>query len=336
MDLQNRRQELSIAWRALHGLTQDAGWRTINVTNSGSIEVRAGRHFPGNEEAILFNFKSLMNNFHDLLPEGQGFLVSHEKLSLGDINSLWIALSKQSEGNLDFFTMMVEDILISIEKLAGRSNETIFQLFIDRIIAWQDFMKKNKNGHLSKEEEVGLFGELELLGELIKKSYPRVVKSWRGPLGGAQDFFFKDKAVEVKSTISQNRFLAQISSLTQLDLSYNREIYLACFNLAEDVNGMTLTQKISEINELFSNDNEASFVWSTCLLQAGYKTEDGQKYVRRFNRQKLRIYEVDNSFPKLTSSTVPFGIKKAQYEIDIDSLKLQSLELRDLLNNLEL
>ena len=336
MDLQNRRQELRAAWGALQGIAEGSGWRTINVTSAGLLEVRAGRHFPGNEESILFNFRSLTNNFHDQFPQGQGFLVSHEDLALGEINSLWIALSKQPEGNLDFFTMMVEDILLSIEKLSNRSNESIFQLFIDRIIAWQDFMKKNKTGFLTSEEEVGLFGELELLGDLVRRTSPRVISSWRGPLGGAQDFLFKHDAVEVKTTTSESQFIAQISSLAQLESFGNRKIYLACINLVEEVNGKSLTQKILEVSELLEVDNESAFIFETCLIKAGYKSEDEQKYFRKFKRKKLRVFEVDNDFPKLTSTTVPFGIKKAEYEINIDSIQAQSLVIGDLLNNLEL
>ncbi len=334
MDLLNKRQELIAAWNALKGNSQIDGWRTINVSNSGPCEVRAGRRFPGNEEALLVNFVSLSNHLVDNLPQGQGFMVLLTELTAGNDNSKWIAICRQSAGNLDFFSMMVEDILASIENLNDENQDTVFKLFIKRIVAWQDFMKKNKEGLLSSEEEIGLFGELEILTDLIKQSSSKMVNYWRGPLNGIQDFIFGRGAIEVKTTISTKDFFAEISSLDQLDCSAVSPLYLACINLKIGADGETLTEKISEIASLLNGDKPSLFIFRNCLLHAGYRLDTDDKYIRQFQRQRIRIFEVNDSFPTLTSHSVPLGIKKAQYEINIDSLDIQTLEFKSLVNNL--
>ena len=335
MDLQNKRQELIAAWSALTGTSQNYGWRTINVSNSGPCEVRAGRRFPGNEEALLVNFLSLSNHLVENLPQSQGFTVLLTDLNDGDSNSKWIAICRESAGSLDFFSMMVEDILASIENLNNESQEAVFELFIKRIVAWQDFMKKNKQGLLSGEEEIGLFGELEILADLIKKSSSKIVNYWRGPLSGVQDFIFRRGAIEVKTTISNNDFFAQISSLDQLDCTVKSPLYLACINLQIGPDGKTLSEKISEVTTLLNGDNASLFIFNNCLLHAGYCLDEDDKYIRQFHRQKIRVFEVNDSFPKLTHHSVALGIIKAQYEINIDLLSVRTLEFESLLNDLE-
>lgn len=335
MGLQNKREELIAAWSALEGNSLNDGWRTINVSNSGPCDVRAGRRFPGNEEALLVNFKLLPNHFLGNLPQSHGFEVLLSDLSAGDSNSKWIAICRHSTGNLDFFAMMLEDILLSIEVLKCENQEAVFELFIKRIIAWQDFMKKNQRGLLSSEEEIGLYGELEILADLIRATSSNTVNYWRGPLKSPQDFIFKKGMVEVKTSVTTNNFIAQISSLGQLDCIGKSPLYLACINLQIGPEGKTITEKISEITALLNGDNASLFIFNNCLLHTGYCLDTDDKYIRHFRRQSLRIFNVDDSFPKLTSHLVSLGITKVQYEINIDLINNKTLEFESLVNNLE-
>jgi len=335
MDLQNRRIELTTAWRALYVSTDAIGWRTISVRGVGGIEVRAGCRFPGNEEAILLNFKSISYDLLEQLPHAYGFAVSIEQLPVAGVSSPWVALSIESFGNLDFFSMMAEDVLNSIDSLDKHSDQKVFQLFINRILGWQDFMKKNRNGLLSREEEIGLFGELTILSNLIKEKSSSIINCWRGPFGNLQDFIFKNTSIEVKSTTSEKGFFAQISSLGQLEATKDNQIYLACLNFTEDSNGETLPEKIQKITEQINHDVEAVFVFENCLLHAGYSTDMQKKYVRQMRCNKLRIYKIDNEFPKLTFTSVPLGITKAQYEINIDSINSHVYEFENFINEWE-
>ena len=53
MALLTDREALLAAWRALADTTSQSGWRFIPIATHACCQLRAGRHFPGNEEALL-------------------------------------------------------------------------------------------------------------------------------------------------------------------------------------------------------------------------------------------------------------------------------------------
>src|SRR4051812_2564492 len=120
--------EIAVAWRALSTATGLEGWRSIKVSGHSKIELRAGRQFPGNEEALLILFDSVGFPFGCSFPEGNGFKV--ERAFLED-SEKWVALVRQGPGNLDLFTQMVADIVSLLSSIVA-SEQQIFQIFLAR------------------------------------------------------------------------------------------------------------------------------------------------------------------------------------------------------------
>lgn len=59
MDPLNKAEEIASAWKALAGNSHgDEGWMTIPVSFKSSCKLLAGRHYPGNEEAVLVGLSS--------------------------------------------------------------------------------------------------------------------------------------------------------------------------------------------------------------------------------------------------------------------------------------
>src|SRR5262245_26677065 len=136
-------QELLAAWRALAGSAQREGWRTIPVATGGPCRLMAGRHFPGNAEALLVNFLSARLPTADKLPQGHGFSVARAELGVDEgAPGSWVALSRLPAGTLDLFAMMANDIISTIQE-STVGEEALLQLFLARIRAWQDFMGRN-------------------------------------------------------------------------------------------------------------------------------------------------------------------------------------------------
>ena len=152
-------------------------------------------------------------------PKARGFLVSRADFSEDGADRIWIALCRRSAGSLDLFAMMADDVALTLEGLRGADNERLFTTFLARIRAWQDFMRRGGDGVLGPEAEVGLFGELELLRDIILAGLPAIVavRAWQGPLDGVQDFALGVGAIEVKCTVSPGSFPATVGSLDQLD-----------------------------------------------------------------------------------------------------------------------
>jgi hypothetical protein len=291
--------------------------------------VLAGRHFPGNEEALLAGFPAANLSGKSSLPSGRGFSVALADLGSEEGNGKWISLSRQGGGSLDLFAAMAEDILGVLAGLKGGGDQSMFRGFISRVAAWQDFMEKERPDVLGKEGEVGLFGELVVLQNLLAEGLPpvKVLESWQGPLEGLHDFVMGQGAIEVKSTIAPVGFNATIGSLEQLDEALVAPLFLACVRIPLHEGGRTLADLVDEIRSGLSADPRADSLFESRLLHAGYLSSCAALYQRKFQVCMPRLLPVDGNLPRVTRRNVPPGVRKAKYEIELDGLGLPETSL---------
>lgn len=336
MALQSKGEELLAAWRALAGNPGAEGWSTIPVAHGGPCRLLAGRRFPGNEEALLVGFASVWVPPADQLPQGHGFLVSRAAFGEDGSNHIWIALCRQSAGSLDLFAMMADDVVSTLEGFRDADDERLFHIFLARIRAWQDFMRRGGNCVLGAEAEVGLFGELELLRDLVLAGLPATVavEAWQGPLDGVQDFALGTGAIEVKSTVSPNSFPATVGSLDQLDDSLTRPLFLAGVRLTLTATGRTLPEQVCELRDLIREELAALGSFDSRLLHAGFLEAAAEHYTRRFSRAGGKVLQVSDDFPRLTRANVAIEIRRANYEIDLDLVTTRDVEIEHALRQL--
>ena len=320
MALRTEREELLAAWRALSGPPGIEGWSTIKIVHGGPCPLLAGRHFPGNEEALLVGLDSAGVPPAAQLPQGKGFVVMRSDLGGKDPGRTWIALCRQSQGSLDFFALMAVDVVTTLEAMKDADGERQACVFLARIRAWQEFMRRGENGVLCPESEVGLFGEIETLLAILGAglSPASVVEAWQGPLGGIQDFSLGTGAIEVKSTLSPSGFPAKVGSLDQLDDSLIRPIFLVGVRLDLAPAGRTLPELLLTARAALRTDNLALADFNSRLIHAGFIDQMAASYTRRFSIVTLRLLPVFDDFPRLTRGNVPLEIRAARYDLDLD------------------
>lgn len=322
------------AWRALAGNENGEGWRTIPVANAKSLRLFAGRHFPGNEEAVLVGFSSVRIPLKDHLPEGNGFSVSVADFGPQAKGKVWLALVRQPAGSLEMFSMMATDVVSTIITSTSTDDDLLLGLFLGRIKAWQSFMERNREGVLSWEAEVGLHGELEVLASILEAGLPArtATESWVGPIGGIQDFRMGTGAIEVKATISKGGFPAIVSSLEQLDDNLVKPLFIAGvrFHLTDE--GLNLPGRIAVIRDLLGQDPAALAVFETRLLHAGFFSSMSERYVRRLGHYRTSIFPVETSFPRLTHANVPAAIHMVRYELDLDLVNVPEVGMNHVLS----
>jgi hypothetical protein len=306
------------AWRALSGDGTTQGWRSIAIADQQAPRLMAARHFPGNAEALLVGFENVVIPQAGGLPSGTGFRV--ERVDTGRPGN-WLALVRQPTGGLDLFFRMVVDVVDTLTARDGLTEQRIFQLFIARIRAWQQFMSRAA-GALGPEAELGLAGELECAAVLIAAgmSAYAVMDGWKGPLDGLQDFELGSGAVEVKSTLAQVGFPATIVSLEQLDDAVRQPLFVCGCRFTLGPDGRALPRRIEALRTLMADDSAALALFETGLIHVGYVGADSDLYTRALVSGPHQFILVDSSFPRLTPGTVLGGIRHARYEIDLDSV----------------
>lgn len=322
-------------WRALSGNSLSEGWRSIELTAIGICRMRAARHSPGNEEAVLVGFANTKIAPVSQLPQGQGFRM--ERASLGELAGgyEWLAIVRQPVGNLELFAKMIADIAQMLQLSSDCSEETLYQRFIGRVRGWQEFMRKGRDG-LSAEAELGLVGELCFLRQLIGEGVLlfSAVGAWKGPQDGLHDFELGIGAVEIKSTMAVDGFPVRIASLDQLDDSQKSPLYLAAMRFANSDSGTTLPEQVAEIRRLLEPDSSSLRLFEQALLMADYLDMHEEVYIRRYLLGEMKIHLVDSSFPRLVPFNISSAIRRAQYELDLSLIDAEDHSVLEVVKQL--
>lgn len=336
MDQPSDKDALTAAWRALAGDKDRGGWNTIHLTLGAPCPVLAGRHFPGNEEAILVGFRSAAIPTSEHLPQGKGFSVRKVESRLVDETHAWISLVRQSSGSQEIFLMMADDVISTLSIRSQASEPELLSIFLGRIRAWQSFMQRDTDAVLGPAAEVGLIGELELIRVLLENPVPAslVLEAWRGPDEGLQDFVFGTGAIEVKTTLAVGEFPAIIGCLDQLDERLVRPLFLAGIRMRLSDSGATLPDEVAKLRNILKSEGAALGTLNNLLIRAGYLDSMSTRYTRRFQSVAMKMLAIDETFPKLTHSNVNPEIRDARYIIDLDLIDGSDVSLQVALQQL--
>ena len=309
--------EIEVAWSSLTDSPDAKGWRSIAVSSPVHVALRAGRSFPGKEEALLVGFPSVTIAAAEKLPESQGFTVSG--LEATTKTTQWLALTRKSSGSFELFTAMVSDVVESLHAAEPGDEKNLLRIFLGRITAWQEFMRKGALA-LSPEAELGLVGELAALDALIKEGVAAstAIEGWLGPLDGVQDFHLGLGALEVKASVSPAGFPAKIGSLEQLDDRARQPLFVIGAKFRQVDSGRNLPTFVADMLASLKDDQEAHRLFGERLLAAGYLTQHADRYPRRFALNEIRVVEVAEGFPRLIQGAIPPGILGVRYDIDLD------------------
>lgn len=303
---------IATAWRALAGADGREGWRVTDLMTVEGCRLLAARLMPGDREALLAGFESMPLPHDRDLPTGRGFDL--ERVMHGPAGHPWLALSRREGASLPLFTGMVHDIVGVMRNGAPPMVDT----FLRRIRLWQAFMSRDGGALLGPEAEIGLVGELHMLGLLVDYfADPEVLlDAWTGPAGGLHDFVIGNGAIEVKTSLSQGVFRADIGSLEQLDPSTRSPLCVAVVRLVVSSNGLTLPETIAQLRHRLGGTPTLD----RRLMQAGYLPDMAEHHVRRFLVPASRLLDIDAAFPHLTPRTVPPGIVDASYTIELGTI----------------
>lgn len=318
MNLDYLIEEIKVVWNA-HQKSEDIEGKRYNyIADLGNCLVYCGLTFPKRRKAILFGFQTRLPN--NSLPQSKGFSiirVAHESLST---DREWLSIICDEPDYEDIFLSMIRDVLAVIRShYEEKSKMNLPQVVVERIKDWQSFLGREKSKYLSKEEEIGLWGELIVLRQLIDKGFPpgQIIQSWTGPDNKAKDFSLLNVGIEVKSFVGRNAIVAKISSLEQLDLSDCKEAFLICNNLQIDTSlGLTLPDLIESIFERIDNFSDKISLEGK-LMRFGLIKESLDYYSTFYFLHSQTLYSIDDSFPRLVHSNTPKEVISAVYSLDL-------------------
>lgn len=239
-------------------------------------------------------------------------------LEIEDNSVLSIYLNKESF--LNIYLNLIEEIINSI--VNENDEKKILKLIEDKLNSWKKCFENENFSGLSKEEELGLIGELLTINKLLDlKEYEleEIIQSWKGPENNLHDFKFTNKIYETKTSLSN---IIKISNIDQLDYQTYKNLFLFKVTLTKNSNMSNINinrlildlrnkLKKTQYKELFNNKINLYGYFD-------YHLENYKDFYNLFNIQK---YIIDENFISIQKKYLKPGIQNINFEIDLSYCK---------------
>lgn len=290
----------------------------------------ATNHITGNHLYIM----SLSS--HTIIPEFKNFKFKGVQIEVFD-------LKESKELNIylidselkDIFSLFIENIIEEIIDLSTE-NEAITKTS-NVIQKWKKLFDKINNQGLSLEQQKGLLGELMFINELIDNDLnpDYVLNCWTGPDFEDKDFTFGSTCFEIKFTTSKIPRI-KITSERQLDTTNIDKLFLNCFSCESlKEKGISLNSVVNTIREKISQNTASLKYFNERLESADYFEEHTGNYSAQYGVKSRSIYEVNESFPKLTNSNLPNGVYNTSYYIENSAIEDFRVDYDTIINDLK-
>ena len=210
--------------------------------------------------------------------------------------------------------------MIEYSRVAKNETSALI-LAINRYKHWSRLLRTLSKGLMDESARKGLIGELLFLEEKLQFSTDTyiTVNGWVGANGADQDFMYSDCWHEIK-TVGVSAEKVTISSLEQLDCTDEGELVIFFVEKANSNTAFSLNDLVANIKNLLLSDIEALELFESKLIAYGYI--DLQEYSQqKYSLFGTKKYQVDSTFPKLTTKSVPTAIISLKYEISLPSVE---------------
>lgn len=222
-----------------------------------------------------------------------------------NVNTYWTSFdllnTDLKEAYFSFCENMIESITGVKEELTG------LNMLKRRFITWKKLFQKVSGQDVSKEKLMGALGELIVLKDIVVPKYgvQAAIQAWGGPDIQSKDFTLNDTWYEVK-TIGANADSIHISSLTQLSSDLVGHLVTVRAEAVSPEYVGRSTAVIDVIKEILLTVLDESIENLFIRKVQGFGIDVfGNEITDRFVIKSVKVYRVDDTFPKITERNVP-------------------------------
>ncbi len=252
---------------------------------------------------------SILNDLKDIkyeiLPDGS------------NPDRILLLMSLSDNSLLSIFAVLCEDMFHYISDV-GEDKE-LAGLLESRLLKWKQLFELAKSPGLSPEKQIGLYGELILLKELIEETgkVEECLNIWVGPDKGIRDFEKNNTAVEVKTTQTHNHQRININSERQLDTSLLENLFLFHLSLERrNGNENTLNKLVFELYSFFGDNTKLNNILNRKLISVGYFKHHKSFYENiSYKTRGKDLYKIIGDFPRIEEKDLMKGVGDVKYSI---------------------
>jgi len=252
--------------------------------------------------------------------ETRGLEVTTARFQVGsNMEALYVDLVCIDQAQNPTFSAVSQDMLRTLARPHGLLRDDI----VSALARWRAFWSTRGEG-MSREDALGLCGELWFMRRWLSPVNAEVVGRWQATEDARHDFQWAEISVEVKTTASRSPGpLHSISGLDQLDNPEQGQLFLFSLQMSEDALAANSLHSLVEglVTEL-QHDFQALASLNEKLANRGYSPADRAVPARKYRVLAERLYRVDEGFPRITRATfqpggLPSGVVDIGYTIDL-------------------
>ncbi len=242
-----------------------------------------------------------------------------------------IKMNVNDERYKDFFVKLINLILIKIYLENLKDKESV-KCFLNNLISAKDFFEEeNVPRKLTTEEQIGLFGEIQTLKEIISKKLNNneaSLASWTGP-SKKHDFTFSKTLIEVKTTNSETQKI-NTSSTNQIAPVYDKNLKLIFVQIIKNNNGLSLNDVIEDYSKSLKNESEILFnEFILKLTQCRYLDIHKNEYKQKYKIDKFNFFNINEGFPYIKEYVVPEQLSDLSITYKIDLAKCENFRTNE-------
>ena len=272
------------------------------------------------------------------LPQAKGFAMNTVSIPLpppfDGYKSLRLALTENEYS--DVFYALAGDVITASS--TRKDIQSVIIEAINRVEQWKNLMDKLRAGGLSRENQIGLYGELWFLNNFTRPAWgtAAAIESWFGPEAENQDMQRGSCGIEVKSTARVDPVTLPVSNVKQLDDTTFEDLILYQLGMDRGHGGNDkLPAIVDELRQAARAEGVGNLL-ELRLLDYGYLNSDREKYTdTSYTVTKQTGFRITDKFPRLIAQDIPNGVQNVRYEVTTaacqDSI-IHDNDLRELLN----
>lgn len=253
----------------------------------------------------------------------RGISVQTVEMNTGAGTVNYVEIACIDEGGHSALNIVIYELVDALN--AGASIGRV-RLVQNVLAKWRRFWSGVNQGTLSREQQLGLVGELWFMNRWLSPTIgaSKAIHMWRGPMGARNDFEAPGLGIEVKTT-SRIDAAHVIHGLEQLLEPVGGALLLFSLAVREEASGaVSLTELVEESRTLLANDYAGLSQFDTALYSAGYDDRHAAEYVKLlFRVRSEELYRVSSAFPRLVPSSIlggmPVGVSAVHYELRLES-----------------
>ena len=306
---------LADAWGRLKTAGHRAGdYVRLRLPAVSACPTYAARRISDGSAALILEVDKRAASRLSELPSSKGLELSTSALSPGRSGRTRLILALSEPEFAEVFSALADDIVLTLHEVSS-GTEAVATL-VDRLLTWQEFLRRFGAQGMSAEARRGLYGELVFFRDFLLKVLPGAdaVMAWTGPQRAPHDFQTPHTSVEIKTTSAASPHSFRVANIRQLDDGSVSALYICVVRVDESAGGQeTLPEAIDQLRSaLGPNANQLD----EALLRAGYIEAQRALYGSpHYSVRSAQFFRVADGFPRLLESELPNGVEDVSFSV---------------------